>query len=191
MKWSTDRVVWGWVATGAIVVAALGAPTASQAQDPEWGIHRAEKMEAEARSLADERDRWDHAAWLFEQAATLRPAGDLEAVIDLHWAGRLAYYTGDVRMSVRTLEAAGKRAMQGGDVFTAGNLFVDAAWVASKSGKESKALDFILTAQRVVAAPVLSDDVRGTVLDRIDQASGAVMVAADFAGDLEDFGPGL
>ena len=132
------RVVWGGVVTGVLAGAALGAPSAALAQDPDWGVRRAVNMEAQARGLADERDEWKHAAWLFEQAASIRPVGDPEAVVDLHWAGRLAYYVGDLKGSLRALEAAGTRAMEGGDVLTAGSLLVDAAWVASKMGPTRK-----------------------------------------------------
>ena len=64
-----------------VVALARHAP-AARAQDPDWGLHRAERMEAEARSLADQREQWERAAWLFEQAATLRPAGDLGLVLE-------------------------------------------------------------------------------------------------------------
>jgi hypothetical protein len=191
MKQRARGAVWGWAVTGAMVAAALMAPRAAVAQDPDWGLHRAEKMEAQAKSLIDDRSSWEYAAWLYEQAASLRSIGDPEAVTDLHWAGRLAYYAGDLRGSVRALEGAAERAMEGGDVLTAGSLWVDAAWVASKRGKEKDALAYVHTAEKVVAAPVLSDQVRGTVLDRIDVATGEVMIAADFADDVEDFGPEL
>jgi hypothetical protein len=178
------------VATGVLAGAALMAPSTAHAQDPDWGVHRAEKMEAQARGLADQREEWKLATWLYEQAASVRPIGDPEAVVDLHWAGRLAYYTGDLKRSLRALEAAGERAMEGGDVLTAGTLLVDAAWVASKLGRNETATKLVLRAERTVAVAVLSDDVRNTVLDRIDEQTSAVTVAADFAADVEDLGPG-
>lgn len=182
-------VEWG-VAACAMAGAVLMAPSSAAAQDPDWGVKRAVKMEAEARTLADQREDWDHAAWLYTQAASLRPVGDPEAVIDLQWAGRLAYYTGDLSQAVQALERAGTRAMEGGDVLTAGSLLVDAAWVASRIGKDRKALAYVKRAEELVAAPVLSDQVRNTVLVRIDQQTGTVTVAADFADDVEDSGPG-
>jgi hypothetical protein len=190
MKLRARGAVWGWAVVGAVVASALTAPEV-RAQDPDWGIHRAKKMEAEAKGLADQRNRWEHAAWLYLQAASLRPVGDAEAVVDLHWAGKLAYYTGDLRGSQRALESASERAMEGGDFLTAGSLLIDAAWVATKRGKESDALGYVQRAEAVVETPVLSDAVRGIVLARIDQQSGAVTVAADFADDVEDSGPGL
>lgn len=183
-------VMWGGVVAGVMAGAVLLVPSSALAQDPDWGVHRAEKMEAQARGLADQRDEWKHAAWLYDQAASLRPVGDPEAVVDLQWAGRLSYYTGNLKASFRALEAAGIRAMEGGDVLTAGGLLVDAAWVATKLGRVNEATKLVQRAEKTVAVSVLSDDVRNTVLARIDVETNAVTVAADFADDVEEIGPG-
>ena len=96
---------------------------------------------------------------------------------------------GDLKGSLRALEAGGTRAMEGGDVLTAGTLLVDAAWVAAKMGRNGTAAKLIHRAEETVAVSVLSDEVRNTVLERIDVEGSTVTVAADFDSDLEDFGP--
>ncbi len=167
-------------------LAAFSMPSSAGAQE-EWGIERAEGMEAEARSLADQKDQWEKAAWLYRSAASLRPVGDLEAVEDLQMAGKLAWYTEDGDQALEDLENAAERAMEGGDVFTAANLLVDAAWVATRSGDHAKARELAGKAEVHASAPVLSDRVRSRVTDRvIDLGTFTTATAAGVA----EAGPG-
>lgn len=166
----------------AALVAALGAgafsfPTDAVAQES-WSLNRATGMEAEARSLADQRDRWDRAVWLYRSAASLRPTGDPEAVEDLQMAGKLAWYVGDVRGARADLELAAERAMEGGDVFTAANLLVDAAWVAARLGDHEAARTLADRAGVHASAPVLSDQVRRLVTDRVIDLGTFVAMSA-------------
>jgi hypothetical protein len=175
------------VALAAVMgLAAFSMPSSAGAQE-EWGIGRAEGMEAEARSLADQKDQWEKAAWLYRSAASLRPEGDLEAVEDLQMAGKLAWYTEDADQAMKDLENAAERAMEGGDVFTAANLLVDAAWVATRTGDHTKARDLAGKAEIHAGAPVLSDQVRNRVTDRVIDlgtftTATAVAVAEDGSG---------
>lgn len=164
-------------------LAAFSMPSSASAQDG-WNVDRAAGMEAEAKSLGDQKDQWEKAAWLYRSAASLRPAGDLEAVEDLQMAGKLAWYTKDGAQALKDLENAAERAMEGGDVFTAANLLVDAAWVASRSGDHARARDLTDRAQVHASATVLSDQVRSLVTDRvIDLGSFSTQaVAQDGAG---------
>lgn len=162
-------------AVGLSMTMAMALPAETQAQT-EWAIKRAERMESEAESLADQRDEWKKAAWLYREAASLRPQGDPEAVDDLEWAARLAYYTRDVRQSLEDLELAGERAMEGGDVFTAANLLLDAAWVANRLDQSDRARQLVLRAEEHAMAPVLSLEVRNSVLDRITEDRAVAVV---------------
>lgn len=165
-------------------VAGVGAflmPAAANGQDG-WAVSRAEAMEAEAATLSDQKDQWEHAAWLYRSAASLRPTGDVEAVEDLHMAGKLAWYVNDRKQAMEDLEGAAERAMEGGDVFTAANLLVDAAWVASRLGEHQEARRLAAQAETHAGAPVLSDEVRSQVIDRIiDLDELAVVADADDA----------
>ncbi len=167
------------VAAAAIVgLAAFSIPSGASAQEG-WNVKRAEGMEAEAKSLADRKDKWEHAAWLYRSAASLRPEGDPEAVDDLQMAGKLAWYTHDRAQALKDLELAAERAMEGGDVFTAGHLYVDAAWVATRTGQHEKARTLTRRAQLHASAPVLSEAVRSMITDRvIDLGAINTVVAA-------------
>lgn len=170
------------VAALALVLAAsLASPSDLGAQD--WAVDRAERMEAEARSLADQREEWGYAAWLYRGAAELRAADDVEAVVDLQMAAKLAYYTGDPKQAYRDLVNAGERAMKGGDILTAGSTMLDAAWVAQKLERGRDAVRLAERARSLVDHPVLSDRVRATVLDRIVDGS-AVIVAEGEAPEI-------
>ena len=142
-----------------------------------WSTNRAETMEAEARMLGDQRDKWDRAAWLYRSAATLRGPGDIEAVEDLQMAARLAWYTEDAQQALTDLERASERAMEGGDVFTSANLLVDAAWVAARSGHHDKARALSDRAYVRVDSPVLSEDVKNLVTERMIDLTAMVLVA--------------
>lgn len=163
---SRTQKAFHFVAAAILGMAAFSVPAGATAQDG-WSQSRAEGMEAEARSLSDQRHKWDRAAWLYRSAASLRPQGDLVAVEDLQWAGKLAWYTGDAHQALTDLERAAERAMEGGDVFTAANLLIDAAWVATRNDDPEKASELSRRAQIQAASPVLSDEVRRRVTDRV------------------------
>jgi len=63
--------VAGAIAAG---LATFSLPSSVAAQEG-WALNRAEAMEAEAQSLADQRQQWERAAWLYRSAATLRAEG--------------------------------------------------------------------------------------------------------------------
>ena len=165
------------LAFATVAVAATALPAGAQ----DWTVRRAESMEDQAQALEELKPEWKRAAWYYREAASARPEGDAEAVIDLHMAGKLSFYVGDLDQSLDDLEAAGRRAMEGGDVLTSGSLLVDAAWVAGKLGRDVEARDWILEAREILASTVLSDAVRNTVLARIDSEAATVTVAADFS----------
>ena len=160
------RTAFNVAAAAVVSLATFSVPGALSAQDG-WSVNRAEGMEAEAKGLEDQRHEWGKAAWLYRSAASLRPAGDPEAVDDLQMAGKLAWYTEDYTQALKDLENAATRAMEGGDVFTAANLLVDAAWVATRTGQPAKAHALTRTAQIHASSPVLSDQVRSQVTDRV------------------------
>jgi hypothetical protein len=158
-------------------LATFSMPASSAAQEGR-NIGRAEKMEGEARGLAEQRHKWDKAAWLYRSAAALRPAGDVEAVEDLQMAARLAWYVGDHAQAIEDLETASQRATEGGDAFTAANLLVDAAWVAQRTGRHDQARKLADLAHVRAESPVLSDDVRSLVTDRVIDLTATVQVAS-------------
>jgi hypothetical protein len=179
---SRSQRAFHFVAAAIVGMAAFSVPAGATAQDG-WSVQRAKGMEAEARSLSDQRHAWDKAAWLYRSAASLRPQGDLVAVEDLQWAGKLAWYTGDAGQALTDLEEAAERAMEGGDVFTAANLLVDAAWVATRNGDPDRASELSRQAHVHAASPILSDEVRRRVTDRVVDLDVITQIAtSDAAG---------
>ncbi len=180
------RTAFNVAAAAVVGLATFSVPGAASAQEG-WSVDRAVRMEAEAEGLADQRHEWSKAAWLYRSAASLRPVGDLEAVDDLQMAGKLAWYTEDYSQALKDLEDAAERAMEGGDVFTAANLLVDAAWVATRTGKPAKAQELTRMAEVHASSPVLSDEVRSRVTDRVIDLTEleAQAVAISQAGGFE------
>ena len=179
MTTSTFKRMTMMTAAAAIAgLAVFSIPSGAGAQEG-WSVNRAVGMEAEARSLADQKDQWEHAAWLYRSAASLRPVGDPEAVDDLQMAGKLAWYTGDRTQALKDLERAAERAMEGGDVFTAGNLLVDAAWVATRVGQHDRARTLSKRARVHASAPVLSDAVASQITDRMIDLGTFTTIAAE------------
>jgi len=171
-------VVWG-VALAALL--GVGTPAVAEAQS-DREIRRAEKLEAQAEKLHDQRHRWDRAAWAYRQAASLRPAGDVQAVRNLERAAKLSYYTGDLNRSMQDYRTAVSRAMEGGDVLTAAHLLVDGAWVAERAGRTADARELLGRARLLASAPVLSPDLQASILDRIREGNVAATTA--FGGQI-------
>jgi hypothetical protein len=107
---------------------------------------------------------------LYRAAAQLREDGDPQAVHDMVYAGRLAYYLRDLPAAMRDLESAAIHAMAGGDVIRAANIYTDAAWVAGKAGKTRDQRALAARAHRLANSPLLTDGDRAQVLDRFDEA---------------------
>lgn len=147
-----------------VLALAVAAPLA--AQNGEVSFDEIEKIEASAAKQLAEDGNWNRAASLFRRAAELRPAGDEVAVKDLLRAGRLAFYQGQQRQSVRDFEAAGERALDRGDVIVAANAFADAAWVAEVDGDVVKANELLVRAQLLANSPLLGEHARDLLKTR-------------------------
>jgi len=164
MKWMTRG---GVVAVATLAALGVGAPV--QAQAIESAEATAASLESEAEKLSEQKHRWDYAASLYRAAAQLRDDGDPQAVHDLVYAGRLAYYIRDLPAAMRDLEGAALHAMAGGDVMRAAHIYTDAAWVAGKAGKTRDQRALAGRAQRLADSPLLTDMDRDEVLDRFDE----------------------
>jgi hypothetical protein len=170
---------------GVVVVAALAAlgigaaPAQAQtAQGTSAREARAAGLESEARNLSEQKHRWDYAASLYRAAANLREDGDPEAVEDLVYAGRLAYYLRDHEAAMRDLVGAAQHALAGGDVIRAAHIYTDASWVAGKAGKTRDQRAFASRAQRLADSPLLTDGDRDDVLERFEEQAIAEALGA-------------
>lgn len=161
---STTSSLRGIRAGLAVLALAVAAPLAAQSGDTPIG--EIEKIEANAAKQLTDGGNWSRAASLFRRAAGLRPAGDEVAVKDLLRAGRIAFYEGNERQSMRDFEAAGERALSRGDVIVAANAFADAAWVAEVDGNPVKAKEFLARAQVLTISPLLGENARDLLRTR-------------------------
>jgi len=123
----------GWVVTTLALSAALAAPVAVRAQTMA-DADQAAALEAEAARLHDQADRWTDAASLYKAAADLRQHEDPQARQDLFLAANLLYQGGELTGAMGALEAAGARALSGGDPVLAAQMFANAALVANEAG---------------------------------------------------------
>ena len=151
----------------AMVVAAFSA-TAVSAQS--FQVEDPAELEERAEGYLDEMDRWGRAADLYRQAAELRDAGDPVAISNLKTAARLEFYNGSERQALRDLEYAAQRALAIGDVVTAANAFVDAAWVAGSDGHGQEARALVERAQLLALSPLISSEDRSEIENRLPAA---------------------
>lgn len=129
----------------------------------EPSAREAERLEEEAAALASFPHRWNEVVDLYRKAADVRPEGDPKALWDLRQAGRIAYYVGREETAVRILRRAGDTALAFGDVVSAANLFLDAAWVAHRRGDAPTVQTLKERARRLARSPLL-DGADGTAL---------------------------
>lgn len=127
-----------------------------------------EALEARAAQLASSGlDRLTEAASLYRKAASLRSEHDPQGVQNLITAGRLTYYAGKRRKAVADLVKAGDRALRYGDVASAATAYLDAGWVAQRSGRSDHAYDLTMKGARLSQSPLLDETQRQLLTDRV------------------------
>jgi len=161
------------------VLATLAFPAAGFAQ---WGstvpgedarIEDALRLEARAHALEASPSTWDGAARLYRRAAGLRPLGDPLTVEHRRRAGFLAYYRGLFAEALTDFRAAARTAHDTGDVVSAVQDYVNAAWAAARLGNASEAGMLLASARKLTLSPLLSAAQREEALMRVSPASVA------------------
>lgn len=142
-------------------MALTGSPAAAQ-DDPA----SAARLTNEAMSLYSSPVQFGRAAELHLEAAALRSADDPRRVQDLAAAARLLVYAGDVARGREIFEKAAQTALVAGDLVTAGNFYVDAAFVALQGSDESEARKMLRAARWVAGAPMLTGEDQRMILRR-------------------------
>jgi len=133
-------------------------------------VTRAEALEREAEALVDFPHRWNEVVELYRKAADARPEGDPRGSWDLRQAGRIAYYVGKPGRALRILRRAADTALEYGDVVSAANLYLDAAWVAQRQGQGDRAVELRSRAERLARSPLLPAEDGAALQDRIEPA---------------------
>ncbi len=165
----TTRTRWALAALAGLL---LSAPSVAQAQSSSTVSDEAQR-EAEAHEMVVKAEKASQDIGSFREAALLyRQAAEIlgdhpEAAHHLVQAGRLAYYTGREGQAIQDFEAAGEQALAWGDVVTAAQSFLDAAWVAAEEHRGSQALTLARRAEKLSSSPLIQRQERMALLSRI------------------------
>ena len=130
---------------------------------------RADTLEARARTMYS-------APWLYVDAARLhrRAAGirgsDPRAIASLRSAAWLYSVAGKYGVARGVMEDAAERAKAVGDVESAANSYIDAAFLAIADGRADQVSGILTRTRSVLRSPLLSDVQRASILQRIGES---------------------
>lgn len=175
----------GMIRTGALaLVAMMAVPAVASGQDREMFELPAIQVEAfqnplhiAAMELYEIPARWAEAGELHEKAARQLTKNDAGQFFGFNRAAILYLYSGETARSRRAMEKAASVAEATGDVFTAANTWVDAAFIAVAEGFAGKRREFVANARSLAEAGVLSATDRDAILARIDGAPTSAVAA--------------
>ena len=171
------------IRTGVLALVAIAAvPAVASAQDREMYELQAIQVEAlqnplhiAAMELYETPARWAEAGKLHETAARQLAKNDAGQFFGFSRAAALYLYSGETARSRRAMEKAASVAEATGDVVTAANAWVDAAFIAVAEGFAGKRREFVANARSLAEADEVSEADRDAILARID---GAPITAA-------------
>ncbi|MGD8495198.1 MAG: hypothetical protein PVF05_03350 [Gemmatimonadales bacterium] len=166
----------GMMLTGLAATAALFIVTATaKAQEREMYELPALEVTAfqsplnrQAMELYETPSRWAEAAELHERAANVLPKNDAAAFFGFQRAAVLYFYAGESAHSRKSMERAAEVAEATGDVLTAANAWVDAAFLAIAEGYAGKKREFVRNAEALAGSELLSDADRASIQARIE-----------------------
>jgi hypothetical protein len=166
------------------MIAGLAGASVAQAQDrPMYELPAIEVnvlqtgLHQQAIDLYELPERWGEAADLHRQAAENLQKNDAGQFFGYSRAALLYFHAGELAAARRSMEDAAEVAEATGDVLTAANAFVDAAFIAVAEDYDGKQREFVGEARELIESPVLSVEDRAAVLARIEGApAGAASV---------------
>jgi hypothetical protein len=163
------------------MIASVGAASVAQAQDrPMYELPAIEVnvlqtgLHQQAIDLYEFPERWNEAADLHRKAAENLPKNDAGQYFGYSRAALLYFYAGNLPAARRSMEDAAEVAEATGDVLTAANAFVDAAFIAVAEDYAGKRREFVGDARELIESPVLGDEDRAAILARIEGAPAGV-----------------
>lgn len=125
-------------------------------------------LHVEALALYELPDRWIEAARLHERAARQLPKKDAGQYFGFRQASLLYFYSNDLGSARRAMQRAADVAEATGDVLTAAQTWVDAAFIAVAEGYGGKHREFVANARELAASELLLEVERAAILERID-----------------------
>lgn len=150
-----------------------GQTTSGSSEDVAGDRERAAELTREADQLASQMKSWGKAARMYEESALLHPQGDLEGYASFVNAGNFHYYAGQLKPARRMFEAAGRLALEHGEVYNAAVCFLNAASIAKETNEREKVAQNGLKAQKLSRSTALTEEQRATLLQRFDQVEVA------------------
>jgi DNA-binding PucR family transcriptional regulator len=163
------------------MIASVAAASVAQAQDrPMYELPAIEVnvlqtgLHQQAIDLYEFPERWGEAADLHRKAAENLTKNDAGQFFGYSRAALLYFYAGDLAAARRSMEDAAQVAEATGDILTAANAFVDAAFIAVAEDYDGKRREFVGEARELVDSPVLRDEDRAEILARIEGAPAGV-----------------
>lgn len=158
------------IVIAAALVQTMTAAASAQSVDGERGhridIERAVRLEAEAKSLFDQPDKYGKAVRKLREAARLRPAEDRRAITSLFLAGVLAYHAEDFDAARAAMLERAERALSIGEVGVAADALINAAF-AAKELNDAAAYDYIDRARLLANSTLLAARDRAIINKRI------------------------
>ena len=162
-------------ATASVATFVIAAPAAAQDR-PSFELPAIEvtvlqsDLHQTAISLYEFPSFWELAADLHKQAADNLPRNDAGQFFGYSRAAVLYFYAGEFDDARRSMEDAAEVAEATGDVFTAANAYVDAAFVAIAEGFAGKKREFVSEARGLAESEWITAEERADILARIDGA---------------------
>lgn len=163
------------VAAASVAMFTIAAPLAAQDR-PSYELPAIEVavmqtgLHQQALALYEFPARWEEAADLHRRAAEELPRNDAGQFFGFNRAAVLYFYAGEFDDARRSMEKAARVAEATGDVFTAANTYVDAAFVAIAEGFAGKKREFVAQARELSASGALTDEERLDIEARIEGA---------------------
>ena len=148
----------------ALTVAAAPKLGAQAPATPEENRVRAEELTREADQLATQMKKWSKAARMYEESALLRPKGDLEGYASFVNAGNFHFYAGNEKAARRMFEAAGRLALENGEVYNAAVCYLNAALIAKEAKEREKVAENGLKARKLANSSALTSEQREYLL---------------------------
>ena len=169
----TMRLLEAVVASAAVIVAA--APAVAQDR-PSFELPAIEvtvlqnDLHQTAISLYEMPTYWELAGDLHKRAADALPRNSAGQFFGYSRAAVLYFHAGEFDDARRSMEDAAEVAEATGDVFTAANAYVDAAFIAIAEGYAGKKREFVSEARILADSESITEEEKADILARIDGA---------------------
>lgn len=131
---------------------------------------RADTLEEWARALYSTPSRIREAAQLHQRAAMIR-GNDVRAVASYRSAAWAYSAAGNNGLATKLMVKAAEQAAMAGRIEEAANAYVDAALIAVADNREDKVPTLLTRMHAVLSAPLLPEDRRAKILERIESNS--------------------